>query len=240
MAERLGPWVFAMLKANSYWRRHGRPTGGDRQLWGPRRRGLRLVANRPGRFRADLAHSRPRRDAPRWDREGRADGATEDQGMKRKTHVLKAVFVAAAVVAGGDAARAQAPADQGNGEGYYRGYSGAGAPAPSEEITPTQPKPWGWIKMPKLHMPKIEMPKMPADPLAPIKTSARKVGDGTKRAWEGTKEIFRGGSKDAEPRVATQGEAPSMWQRMFGPKEEPQPEGPRTVAEWMAQPRLDP
>ena len=114
---------------------------------------------------------------------------------------------------------------------------------PGSDITPTPEEsksPWGWLKMPTVTMPKITMPKMPADPLAPIKTSARKVSDGTKKAWEGTKEIFRGGSKDAEPRVATQGEAPSMWQRMFGPKEEPQPEGPKTVAEWMAQPRLDP
>jgi hypothetical protein len=152
--------------------------------------------------------------------------------MKFEAQLLKAMFVAAAVVVGGGTASAQAPAGQ--------GYPSTGAPAPSDDITPTEQSPWGWIKMPKIHMPKIEMPKMPADPLAPIKTSARKVSDGTKKAWEGTKEIFRGGSKDSQTRVATQGEAPSMWQRMFGPKEEPQPEGPKTVAEWMAQPRLDP
>ena len=50
--------------------------------------------------------------------------------------------------------------------------------------------------MPKITMPKIEMPKMPADPLAPVKASARKVSDGTKKAWEGTKELFTfGGDK---------------------------------------------
>jgi hypothetical protein len=116
------------------------------------------------------------------------------------------------------------------------------------EITPTQ-SPWGWIKMPKISMPKIEMPKMPADPLAPVKTSAHKVGEGAKKAWEGTKELFTFGGKPAadEPTArvasrtttgATSQEQPSMWQRMFGAKEKPRE--PQSVAEWMNQPRLDP
>ena len=110
------------------------------------------------------------------------------------------------------------------------------------DVTPTE-SPWGWLKMPKITMPKIEMPKMPADPLAPIKASGRKVGDGANKAWEGAKEMLTlGGSKNQQPeaRVATSGEAPSMWQRMFGKSEPKQPEGPATVAEWMAQKRLDP
>lgn len=114
------------------------------------------------------------------------------------------------------------------------------APA-AEEITPT-PSPWSWIKMPKVTMPKIEMPKMPADPLAPVKTSARKVGDGAKKAWEGTKELLTFGGKAAkdEPaaRVASR-EQPSVWSRMFG-SAEPEPEGPQSVAEWMNQDRIDP
>ncbi len=116
--------------------------------------------------------------------------------------------------------------------------------APSAATTPTAEataSPWGWLKMPKITMPKIEMPKMPADPLAPIKTSARKVGDGTKRAWEGTKELFTfGGSKTDQPvaRTASAAEPPSMWKRMFGAEE--QPREPQSVAEWMNQPRLDP
>jgi hypothetical protein len=109
------------------------------------------------------------------------------------------------------------------------------------DITPTpSSSPWGWLKMPKITMPKIEMPKMPADPLAPVKTSARKVKEGSKKAWEGTKELFTfGGNKTAEQppeRLASRPDQPSVWQRMFGGGE-PEPEGPQTVADWMAQPR---
>jgi hypothetical protein len=120
------------------------------------------------------------------------------------------------------------------------GATTATAPA-TEEITPT-PSAWSWIKMPKITMPKIEMPKMPADPLAPVKTSARKVGDGAKKAWEGTKELLTFGPKETadQPaaRVASR-EQPSLWSRMFG-SAEPEPEGPQSVAEWMNQPRIDP
>lgn len=113
---------------------------------------------------------------------------------------------------------------------------------PADDITPTAEQaqsPWGWLKMPTITMPKITMPKMPADPLAPIKSSAKKVSDGGKKAWEGTKEIFRGG-KAEEPaaRVANSSEAPSLWDRMTGNAKEPAPEGPATVTEWMKQPRV--
>lgn len=129
--------------------------------------------------------------------------------------------------------------------------------ATASDITPTAEEkpaastsPLGWIKMPtvtmpKLTMPKITMPKMPADPMAPFRTSAKKVGDGAKRAWEGTKELFTfGGAKEAEEpaaRVASNGEAPTTMQRLFGggAKEEPVDEGPRTIGEWMSQPRVD-
>jgi hypothetical protein len=111
-------------------------------------------------------------------------------------------------------------------------------------VTPT-PSPWSWIKMPKItmpkiEMPKIEMPKMPADPLAPVKSSARKVSDGTKKAWEGTKELFTfGGNKTADQptdRVASRTDQPSLWSRMFGGADEQQRE-PQTITDWMAQPR---
>jgi hypothetical protein len=113
---------------------------------------------------------------------------------------------------------------------------------PGSDITPTPEQsqsPWGWLKMPTITMPKITMPKMPADPLAPIKSSAKKVSDGGKKAWEGTKEIFRGG-KAEEPtaRVANASEAPSLWDRMTGNAKEPEPQGPATVTEWMKQPRV--
>lgn len=112
-------------------------------------------------------------------------------------------------------------------------------PVTPTETTTTPASPWSWIKMPKITMPKIEMPKMPTDPFAPVKASARKVKDGTKRAWEGTKELFTfGGPATDEPteRVASKPESPSIWSRMFGRAEE-EPEGPQTVADWMAQKR---
>jgi hypothetical protein len=112
---------------------------------------------------------------------------------------------------------------------------------PADDITPTAEQsqsPWGWLKMPTITMPKITMPKMPADPLAPIKSSAKKVSDGGKKAWEGTKELFTGGRPD-EPaaRVAQADNGPSFWDRLTG-KQEPAPEGPATVTEWMKQPRV--
>lgn len=120
---------------------------------------------------------------------------------------------------------------------------------PTTEEKPAATSPFGWIKMPtitmpKLTMPSITMPKMPADPLAPFRTSAKKVGDGARKAWEGTKELFTigGGKKADEPaaRVASNGEAPSAMQRLFGGgKEEPVNEGPQTIGEWMSQPRVD-
>ena len=110
------------------------------------------------------------------------------------------------------------------------------------DITPTPEEsksPWGWLKMPTVTMPKITMPKMPADPLAPIKSSAKKVTDGGKKAWEGTKEIFRGGkAEQPAARVANASEAPSLWDRMTGNAKEPEPQGPATVTEWMKQPRV--
>ncbi|HEX6963016.1 MAG TPA: hypothetical protein VF175_14195 [Lacipirellula sp.] len=141
--------------------------------------------------------------------------------------VLSAVFTAAAVA----------------GQESAWGQAGATTPAPSD-ITPTEEpasSPWGWLKKPSITMPKLSFPKMPADPLAPIKTSARKVGDGARKAWEGTKELFTlGGSKKDAPsaRMASAGEAPSVWDRMFG-GEEPKNEGPATVGEWMSQPRVE-
>lgn len=115
--------------------------------------------------------------------------------------------------------------------------------AAGQAVTPTSEDPqdpWGWLKMPTVTMPKVSWPKMPADPLAPVKSSARKVGDGGKKAWEGTKELFTGGAKPQKPatRVANAGEPPSMWDRLTGGKKE-EPQGPQTVKEWMSQKRVD-
>ncbi len=112
---------------------------------------------------------------------------------------------------------------------------------------------WYTLPMPKITMPKIEMPRfsMPSfgasggessadkpSMFAPLTAGAHKVSDGSKKAWEGAKDMFsfgRGHSDQKAPKPASN-KGPSLWERMFTPKE---PEGPRTVAEWMAQPRLD-
>lgn len=115
---------------------------------------------------------------------------------------------------------------------------------------------WYTLPMPKITMPKIEMPRfhMPSfwassaeasadkpSMFAPVTAGAQKISDGSKKAWEGTKEMFsfsRGTSGKHDSNAASRKrKGPSLWERMFTPKE---PEGPRTVAEWMAQPRLDP
>jgi hypothetical protein len=110
--------------------------------------------------------------------------------------------------------------------------------------TITMPK----LTMPKLTMPKLSMPKWPTrpdgtyySPFTPIVVGASKVSAGTKKAWEGTKEMFSFGGKEeaSQPRLPTASQPqPSFWQRMTG--HEPEPTGPQTVAEWMSQPRLDP
>lgn len=111
---------------------------------------------------------------------------------------------------------------------------------------PTIPMPT--ITMPKLSMPKVSWPKWPTNadgiavsPFAPISAGASKVSAGTKKAWEGTKEIFGFGTHEEmtqpHPPTAAQ-QQPSFWQRLT--RQEPQPTGPQTVAEWMSQPRLNP
>ena len=120
-------------------------------------------------------------------------------------------------------------------------YAQAPAGQPADDITPTTEQsqsPWGWLKMPTITMPKINMPKMPADPLAPIKSSAKKVSDGGKKAWEGTKEIFRGGKSEQPAARVASANQPSFWDRITGKEEPKAPEGPATVTEWMKQPRV--
>ena len=104
---------------------------------------------------------------------------------------------------------------------------------------------WSGIPMPKFTMPKMTMPKlamptmqMPSmeSVVGPVKSSFSKVTAGTKKAWEGTREIFTFGQNKSV--AASAQKKPSMWRRLLTPA--PKPDGPQTVAEWMAQPRLDP
>jgi len=91
------------------------------------------------------------------------------------------------------------------------------------------------ITMPKLTMPQVEMPSMAAI-TAPVKSGFEKVTTGTKKAWEGTKEMFTLGQNTSS---GSRGRAqqPSLWQRLTT---KPEPQGPQTVGEFMRQPRLDP
>jgi hypothetical protein len=102
------------------------------------------------------------------------------------------------------------------------------------------------IKMPKITMPKISMPKWPTNtdgtsvsPMAPISAGASKVSAGSRKAWQGTKEMFSFASREETPRPSIKAKTPakpSFWQRLT--RKKPEPEGPLTVAEFMAQPRI--
>ena len=99
------------------------------------------------------------------------------------------------------------------------------------------------ITMPQVTMPKVSMPTISQESMAkafaPINAGAQKVSNGTRKAWEGTKQMLTFGQKPDTTRSPhiNRKKKPSMWQRLFTPKE---PEPPRTVAEWMAQPRPKP
>ena len=103
----------------------------------------------------------------------------------------------------------------------------------------TQRSWWPSIPLPKITMPKVTMPTM-STVIGPVKSGYGKVAAGTRKAWEGTKEMLTFGqareSSTSAHRAAKK--KPSFWQRLVG--SEPEPAGPQTVAEWMAQPRLDP
>lgn len=122
----------------------------------------------------------------------------------------------------------------------------AGNMTPAEEKSGFLPVSWPSVPMPRISMPRIWMPKWPTNadgtpvsPFAPITSGARKISEGTQKAWSGTKEMFGyGDSSDSAPPTlsAPTQPKPSFWQRMTGKK--PEPDGPQTVAEWMSQPRV--
>ena len=126
---------------------------------------------------------------------------------------------------------------------------------------------WFQFAMPKVSMPKVTMPQwsMPKMPplwptdqdaasdrsgqtalLAPVAAGARKIKEGTQRAWAGTRQMLtfdRGGkanqaSSNRGVRTNSQ-KKPSMWKRLFTPTEPDYSNDPQTITEWMAQPRPD-
>lgn len=118
---------------------------------------------------------------------------------------------------------------------------------------------WPRIQLPEVHLPRPQLwprktevddvrnawlgednePARPS-PLQAAKQGAHRVAESTRSAWRKTVDVFTPGDPaDASGHIAQQETRPSLWRRMFA-MEEPQPEGPRTVTEWMAQDRLDP
>jgi hypothetical protein len=78
-------------------------------------------------------------------------------------------------------------------------------------------------------------------PLQAAKEGVRRVGDSTRTAWRKTIDALTPGAATAprSSRIARREPQPPLWKRMFA-AHETQPQGPRTVTEWMAQDRLDP
>ena len=104
---------------------------------------------------------------------------------------------------------------------------------------------WPKITMPKITMPKITTPKatMPdfSKMMSPVNAGYQKVTAGSKKAWEGTKEMFPFGessnpSTNTPPTTTLPKQ--SFLQKLIG--RSPEPAAPQTVGEWMSQPRIDP
>jgi hypothetical protein len=77
-------------------------------------------------------------------------------------------------------------------------------------------------------------------PLQAARNGARRVADGTRAAWHKTVDVLTPGESTAASSDLARSDAQlPFWKRMFA-ADEPEPQGPRTVAEWMAQDRLDP
>lgn len=110
-----------------------------------------------------------------------------------------------------------------------------GAIVPLGEVKQTG---WPGIPMPKLTLPKLELPSMAAV-TKPLKLGANKIKAGTKKAWEGTKDIFSITKRKVTPRAQrAQQPKKSFWKRLLVRETEPQV--PQTVGEFMSQPKLLP
>jgi len=126
------------------------------------------------------------------------------------------------------------------------GVQQAGGRANQAQTGAVEQTGWG-ISMPKLTMPKLTLPKLTMPKLtmpsmasvtAPMKSGFSKVSSGTKKAWEGTKEMLTFGQNKSAPRAQTATtQKTSFWQRLIARPAEPR--GPQTVGEFMKQPRID-
>jgi len=124
------------------------------------------------------------------------------------------------------------------------GVQQAGGPTAEAQSGAVEQTGWG-IPMPKLTMPKITMPTITMPSMdtvtGPFKSGFSKVTSGTRKAWEGTKEMLSFGKNNraTTSRNRSRGQQqPSFWQRLL--VRESEPKIPQTVGEFMSQPRLDP
>jgi hypothetical protein len=105
----------------------------------------------------------------------------------------------------------------------------------------------GW---PKIEMPKLQLFPSLSDgeggptlreritaPFARLNAGRQRLVDGTRETWARTVDAIRFG--DDDQRVAQRSAEPGFFSRLFSLEPE-EPEGPRTVTEWMAQDRIDP
>lgn len=115
------------------------------------------------------------------------------------------------------------------------------ADAPVADAEQASPAYWGWLPKPEITWPQVTLPSvafpkfdrsMASNVFAPVKSGVAKISAGSRRAWDGTKEIFSfafGSSKD-DSRLASR-KTPTMWERMFGG---PRDDGPQTIGEFMS------
>jgi hypothetical protein len=128
--------------------------------------------------------------------------------------------------------------------GAVQQAGGAVASASAVEQTAGWGLPMPKLTMPQITMPKLSMPQMALPSMAsvtgPFKASFGKVTAGSRKAWEGTREIFSFGKNKTAMRGRASGQQqPSFLQRLLTPKPQ-EPQVAQTVGEFMRQPRLDP
>jgi hypothetical protein len=119
--------------------------------------------------------------------------------------------------------------------------------SPDTSPKPTRRRQYGYGKAarpPRNSWAKKDPAEQPAEPTSSpwqaMTDGARRVGDTTTAAWHKTIDAVTPGESEppATPQVAQQAPKKSWW-NWWG-SEESEPQGPRTVTEWMAQERLDP
>ncbi|NOZ41021.1 MAG: hypothetical protein GXP24_12475 [Planctomycetes bacterium] len=124
------------------------------------------------------------------------------------------------------------------------GVQQAGGPA-AAQTGAVQQTGWAGIPLPKITLPKLTMPKVTMPSMeavtGPFKAGFGKLTSGTKKAWEGTKEMFSVGQNTTASttrRTASSQQKPSFWRRLL--VRESEPKVPQTVGEFMRQKRLNP